>query len=198
MVFAAFLKLLIPFIVVIPGILAYNLFSDDLHTHANVKNEHIIKQFEQGEKQVYVFTDSFTELNTDIAQALFLSNSELLNQPVDSTVLNNPALIYEANSNLIRMANEQNMSSQTLSIPLSDKLVGYDYDAAFPTLLKGLLPVGFGILGFVLAAIFGAVVSSLASMLNSASTIATMDIYHKARKSASQFELVSAGRIFTP
>jgi SSS family solute:Na+ symporter len=80
---------------------------------------------------------------------------------------------------------------------MSDKLVGYDYDAAFPTLLKGLLPVGFGILGFVLAAIFGAVVSSLASMLNSASTIATMDIYYKIRKSASQYELVSAGRVFT-
>jgi SSS family solute:Na+ symporter len=196
-VFAAFLKLIIPFIVVIPGILAFNLFSDDLHTHANVKNEHIIQQFEKGQKQVYVFTDSFSELNTDIARSLFLSNSDLLNQPVDSTVLSNPALLYEANSNLIRLTNEQNVSSQTPSIPLSDKLVGYDYDAAFPTLLKGLLPVGFGILGFVLAAIFGAVVSSLASMLNSASTIATMDIYNKFRKSASQFELVSAGRVFT-
>jgi len=49
----------------------------------------------------------------------------------------------------------------------------------------------------VLAAIFGAVVSSLASMLNSASTIATMDIYNKIKKSASQFELVTVGRIFT-
>jgi SSS family solute:Na+ symporter len=58
------------------------------------------------------------------------------------------------------------------------------------------MPVGWGIKGFVLAAIFGAVVSSLASMLNSASTIATMDIYNKLRKGASQYELVTAGRIF--
>ncbi len=196
-VFAAFLKLLIPFIVVIPGILAYNLFSDDLHTHANVKNEHILQRYEEGQKQLYIFTDSFAELSTEKAQAMFISNSDLLNQPLDSTALGNAALIYEANSRLVRLANQQNASSQSPDIPMSDKLVGYDYDAAFPTLLKGLLPVGFGILGFVLAAIFGAVVSSLASMLNSASTIATMDIYHKTRKSASQFELVSAGRIFT-
>jgi SSS family solute:Na+ symporter len=46
----------------------------------------------------------------------------------------------------------------------------------------------------VLAAIFGAVVSSLASMLNSSSTIFTMDIYRKLVPGASQFQLVSVGR----
>jgi len=48
----------------------------------------------------------------------------------------------------------------------------------------------------VLAAMFGAVVSSLAAMLNSASTIATMDLYAAVRKDASQRELVRAGRVF--
>ena len=57
----------------------------------------------------------------------------------------------------------------------------------FPTLIRRLLPIGVGIKGFVLAAIFGAVVSSLASMLNSASTIATMDIYRKVHLKASQY-----------
>jgi SSS family solute:Na+ symporter len=70
-----------------------------------------------------------------------------------------------------------------------------DYDAAFPVLIKNLLPAGFGLKGFVLAAIFGAVVSSLASMLNSSSTIFAMDIYRKVKKEPSQFELVSVGRI---
>ncbi len=76
-----------------------------------------------------------------------------------------------------------------------DTLVAHDYDNAFPTLIRKLLPVGLGIKGFVLAAIFGAVVSSLASMLNSASTIAAMDIYRKIRKDASQYELVTVGRV---
>jgi SSS family solute:Na+ symporter len=75
-----------------------------------------------------------------------------------------------------------------------DFLMAQDYDAAFPTLLRNLMRPG--ITWFVLAAIFGAVVSSLAAMLNSASTIATMDIYNKFRKRASQYELVSAGRVF--
>ncbi len=47
-----------------------------------------------------------------------------------------------------------------------------------------------------MAAIFGAVVSSLASMLNSASTIAAMDLYRKVRKNASSTELVRVGRFF--
>jgi SSS family solute:Na+ symporter len=70
-----------------------------------------------------------------------------------------------------------------------------DYDAAFPVLIKNLLPAGTGLKGFVLAAIFGAVVSSLASMLNSSSTIFAMDIYRTIKKKHTQFELVSVGRI---
>jgi SSS family solute:Na+ symporter len=49
---------------------------------------------------------------------------------------------------------------------------------------------------FVLAAIVGAVVSSLASMLNSASTIATIDIYQKLKPKSSQDQLVNAGKFF--
>ncbi len=70
-----------------------------------------------------------------------------------------------------------------------------DYDAAFPVLIKNLLPTGTGLKGFVLAAIFGAVVSSLASMLNSSSTIFAMDIFRKIKKNASQVQLVTVGRI---
>ncbi|MBN2011812.1 hypothetical protein JW960_20960 [candidate division KSB1 bacterium] len=121
-----------------------------------------------------------------------------MSQTVDSTTLSSAALMYDANSKLIQLATERNRSAQAdQTIKMSDKLVGYDFDAAFPTLLKRLLPVGFGILGFVLAAIFGAVVSSLASMLNSASTIATMDIYNKVKKQSSQYELVTVGRVCT-
>jgi SSS family solute:Na+ symporter len=50
-------------------------------------------------------------------------------------------------------------------------------DAAYPLLIRNLIPQGLR--GFMLAAIAGAVMSSLASMLNSASTIFTMDLYKK-------------------
>ena len=107
-VFAAFLKLLIPFVVVIPGILAFNLY------------------YEQ----------------------LAVSNG------------------------------------------------GYDFDGAFPVLLRNLIKPYPWISWFVLAAIFGAIVSSLASMLNSASTIATMDLYKKVKPNTPDSQLPKVGKAF--
>jgi solute:Na+ symporter, SSS family len=48
-------------------------------------------------------------------------------------------------------------------------------DAAYPHLIREL--VGPGLRGFIFAAIAGAVVSTLASLLNSASTVASIDVY---------------------
>jgi hypothetical protein len=76
-------------------------------------------------------------------------------------------------------------------------LVGYDYDGAFPLLLRYLTPGGLR--GFVLAALMGAVISSLASMLNAGSTIFTMDIYREwFNRNANQKSLVVIGRFCVP
>ena len=53
--------------------------------------------------------------------------------------------------------------------------IGSDVDSAYPTLLKNILPVGLA--GLMLAALFGAVMSTLDSLLNSSATIFTMDLY---------------------
>jgi SSS family solute:Na+ symporter len=86
-------------------------------------------------------------------------------------------------------------AAKSSQIVVGTKLIGYDYDAAFPMLLRKLLTPGTT--WFVLAAIFGAVVSSLASMLNSASTIATIDIFQKIKPKSSQNTLVNVGKFFT-
>lgn len=66
-------------------------------------------------------------------------------------------------------------------------------DRAYPTLLQ-LLPVGLK--GLAFAALTAAIVSSLASMANSTSTIFTMDIYKKYfGQNASESKQVSVGRI---
>lgn len=66
-------------------------------------------------------------------------------------------------------------------------------DRAYPTLLQ-LLPVGLK--GLAFAALTAAIVSSLASMANSTSTIFTMDIYNKyIKKDASETNQVKVGRI---
>ncbi|MHC4213598.1 MAG: solute:sodium symporter family transporter [Planctomycetota bacterium] len=78
-----------------------------------------------------------------------------------------------------------------------DKMTGDSgTDAAYPLLIRHL--VGPGARAFIFAAISGAVISSLASMLNSASTILTMDLYKRhVNKDASQKRLIWTGRIAT-
>ncbi|MFT2009089.1 sodium:solute symporter family transporter [Pontibacter sp. 13R65] len=67
-------------------------------------------------------------------------------------------------------------------------------DEAYPWLLKNFMPSG--IRGLAFAALAAAVVSSLASIINSASTIFTMDIYKAFFKpAATNRELVRVGRI---
>ncbi len=67
-------------------------------------------------------------------------------------------------------------------------------DNAAPWLIKSFIPVGLK--GLVLAALSAAIVSSLASILNSTATIFTMDIYKPyINKVASEAKLVSVGRI---
>ncbi|MCK4645533.1 MAG: solute:sodium symporter family transporter [Candidatus Aminicenantes bacterium] len=69
-------------------------------------------------------------------------------------------------------------------------------DQAYPVLIKNLIPAGFK--GFMFAAIFGAIMSSLDSMLNSASTIFTMDLYKRHfKKDASPQSLITIGRMMT-
>lgn len=67
-------------------------------------------------------------------------------------------------------------------------------DQAYPWLLRNFAPVG--IRGLAFAALVAAVVSSLASMLNSTATIFTLDIYKdQINKDASEKQLVKVGRI---
>ena len=69
-------------------------------------------------------------------------------------------------------------------------------DQAYPMLIRELVPTGLR--GFILAALAGAVISTLASVLNSASTLFTMDLYRRFfRKEAGQGELVAVGRVTT-
>src|SRR6056297_1595413 len=117
-VFAAFLKLIIPFIVVIPGIIAYVLFTQPA-----------------GTTEIPGVVDAFTKPNGTL-----------------------------------------------------------DNDNAYPWLISVFVTPGFK--GLVVAALAAAIVSSLASMLNSIATIFTMDIYKPYfDKNASDKRTVNVGRI---
>jgi len=69
-------------------------------------------------------------------------------------------------------------------------------DKAYPHMIQAILPAGLR--GLMFAALFGAVMSSLDSMLNSASTIFTMDLYKRhVNQQASERSLITLGRVMT-
>ncbi|HYX06857.1 MAG TPA: sodium/solute symporter, partial [Bacteroidales bacterium] len=84
--------------------------------------------------------------------------------------------------------------AQMVGSPLSE--IGHitKSDEAYPWLLKNFVPIG--IRGLAFAALVAAIVSSLASMINSTSTIFTMDIYKVYfNKNASNRQQVRVGRL---
>jgi SSS family solute:Na+ symporter len=66
---------------------------------------------------------------------------------------------------------------------------------AFPLMVRHLLPTGLR--GLVVGGLLAALMSSLASVFNSSSTLFTMDIYKKIHPQASEHTLVWVGRIAT-
>lgn len=202
-VFAAFLKLLIPFVVIIPGILAYNLFRDDLAKLADSNADKIVAAAHQnanGKKILYTLAanrlvrpdsaeDAINKLAENLETVGAPEEHMLVLKDKAAALLALPAGETAARAELAAALLENDAKATKDARAVADaylsttSLVGYHYDSAFATLLKRLLP-GTGWAWFVLAALFGAVVSSLASMLNSASTLFTMDIYGKAKEVA--------------
>ena len=68
-------------------------------------------------------------------------------------------------------------------------------DSAFPMLVKTLLPAGLK--GLVAGGLMAALMSSLASVFNSCSTIFTIDIYKKLKPKESEKKLLRVGKLAT-
>lgn len=204
-VFAAGLKLLIPFLVVIPGILAFNLFSNDLHQSAVKSNDAGLAKIE--DNQVVKVDHHFTELQPDQLPKILAINTKLAGMTeaeaneklTENFKKNNPdakEIPTPTAAETINFLADSAADSSDGKVAVGPSLSGYDYDAAFPVLVRNLVKPHPYISWFVLAALCGAVISSLASMLNSASTIATMDFYAKFKQKTESHELVRVGRIF--
>lgn len=71
-----------------------------------------------------------------------------------------------------------------------------DPDAAFPELVKLVIPTGMGIVGLISAGLIGAILSSVDSMMNSAATVVTVDIYKRyINPDATDRQMILVGRI---
>ena len=71
----------------------------------------------------------------------------------------------------------------------------FDDNQAFPYLVKEVLPIGLR--GLVVGALLAALMSSLASVFNSCSTLFTMDVYKKLRPNTPEKKTVWVGRLAT-
>ncbi|MGB2865864.1 MAG: sodium/solute symporter, partial [Sedimentisphaerales bacterium] len=228
-VFSAFMKLLVPFVVVIPGIIAFNLYSKDMKDQAVGDNAPVIAKYmmanpdtEMVETAQAPGDDAVAAWNQqkfmiaiypdDAAQkAVKTSNPFVL--PITQEKYDELELkeytVFESDDkswtsafpNLKAELEGYNTSvkeaANAAGIPVtSEKFIAYKYDTALGQLLSNVLPQNTGLVGFVLAALLGAIVSSLAAMLNAASTIFTMDIYTKyISPKATQKSIVTLGRI---
>ena len=69
-------------------------------------------------------------------------------------------------------------------------------DTAFTELVKLVVPIGSGIVGLIMAGVIGAILSSIDSMMNSAATLITVDVYRRyVRPDATDRQMIAVGRI---
>ena len=228
-VFAAFMKLLIPFVIVIPGIIAFNLFSNQmrleavkdtakglsLYQKANPQTRFIeviknptqeqISSWQPGRYMLAVCADSknISEIKTKnpFILPILQSDFDAISPQKFSTFITEDHSWKSVNGGMaeevlaFNKKVEESAKSTNEKIA-AEKLIAFKYDTALAQLLGNVLPQGVGWVGFVFAALLGAVVSSLAAMLNAASTIFAMDIYKKhLAPAASQKSVVFLGRV---
>jgi SSS family solute:Na+ symporter len=228
-VFSAFMKLLVPFVVVIPGIIAFNLYSEDMKDQAVGDNAPVIAKYMMANPDTAIVETAQAPGDDTIAAwnqqkfMIAIYPDDVAKKAVSTT---NPFVLpitqerYDALELKEYTVFESDDKSWTSAFPnlkaeleaynasvkeaaetagaivASEKFIAYKYDTALGQLLSNVLPQGTGLIGFVLAALLGAIVSSLAAMLNAASTIFTMDIYIKyISPKAQQKSIVRLGRI---
>jgi SSS family solute:Na+ symporter len=201
-VFAAALKLIIPFIIVIPGIIAFNLFAGDMQDRAAPENRPVLDKFAdvQGDtsaaKSAFAFDTDFAALHAEVATQMLVFNRAVAGMDMATPAETPEALAAENKNALAKIAELNRDRQKDERIAVQSTLIGYKHDAAFPLLMKKLVFKHPGVRAFVVAALYGAVISSLAAVLNAASTLFTMDLYRQyLNPNASQTNLVLTGRI---
>lgn len=232
-VFAATMKLVLPLAIVIPGMIAFNLYAGQMQVEAGTTNASALVQYVRANPSTqFVAVDEHPEVGAlaqwpagrfllavhPDAAALTAAKSAVRNPFVVQMTAAEfasatppahveftsediafahvaPGLAAEMQGfNAAQKAAAAAAGQGTVGVPV----IAYKYDTALALLLGGVLPQGVGVIGFIVAALLGAVVSSLAAMLNAASTIFTMDLYQRLLKpGATQRQLVSMGRLST-
>ena len=232
-VLAGALKLVIPFIIVIPGVIAFNLFAPDMAGLQAQKVQQSIQVTDgvakhrgiqpYGANDLILFTSgvdkgTWTEWQVKedgskerVAKRLTPADFAWIakhNAPILARLAKEYPQARLMDGAAIDQATIKELSSAsgapgeiTMKEGGNVKVVTntYKYDGALGLLMKTVRErCAPGVLGFILAALLGAIVSSLAAVLNATSTLFTMDIYQRyIVPKASQGNLVLVGRVIT-
>lgn len=208
LVFAAFMKLLIPFIVIFPGMIAFNLFYDEMHSKAQNESLPELERFEalkdnpDASEPLFLYNRSFVDYNAEAARDMLEYDAKILELDVEEILGRvHEDGMEEEDEYLLALMEVQKAAPEGVVFGKKNVTVsGYDTDSAFPLLMSKVVPKG-GFKGFMLAALLGAIISSVAAMLNAASTIFTMDIWDeyvlpkRIQGQARQKNLVFIGRV---
>ena len=196
-VFAALLKLLIPFIVIFPGIMAFNLYHDQMRVAPidETKFQELTTEYAQND-MLFTFNERFVRHQPEAAAKMIEFNVEQVNAKntlvqivLPEDYRTRPMEVHE--TIMFELGKRSVQDRPKYGHTFSD----YDYDSAFARLMRELIPSN-GLRGFMLAALLGMIISTLAAMLNAASTIFTMDIYKEyLHRNASEKTLVAVGRV---
>ncbi len=171
-VFAAALKLIIPFIIVFPGLIAFNLYRPEMVQKAETD-----------------FLNTYEKANVAVdAPGNYLTFTALETWEAANPQKANEIDVY----NKLVKGKAAKAGKTTVEKVQSE----YKADSALGLLIAKLCMGRKGLFGFIVAALLGAIVSSLAAVLNAASTIFSIDIYNSyINQNASQKQLVGVGRL---
>ncbi|MGN0931297.1 MAG: sodium/solute symporter [Thermoguttaceae bacterium] len=207
LVFAAFMKLIIPFIVIFPGMIAFNLFHADMNKTALEHSASELERFEQlaanpdPSQPLFLFNRSYVAFAPDKAREMLEYDAKALGVEVPNVKTEGRENMAVEDEYLLALMDLQKKAPKDVVWGEGNVTIsGYDTDSAFPLLMSKVIPTG-GFKGFMLAALLGAIISSVAAMLNAASTIFTMDIFNeyilskKIEGEARQKKLVAIGRL---
>lgn len=212
LVLAAGLKLLIPFVIVIPGIIAFNLFHEDMAKDAAVdfqnkaKIEHVVMADSKA-LPVAAIQNATPEAKRFSSEVAAKYNNKVLHfhdrvfanlapEYQSAVQLHNASMYAKAGVVSKQQFCEKAAQSQGSVNGVTEVTFNRKHDSALGHLITKLIPKNRGVMGFVIAALLGAIVSSLAAVLNATSTLFTMDIYQRyIDPKAPQGKLVFMGRV---
>jgi SSS family solute:Na+ symporter len=118
-VFAAALKLIIPFMVVIPGILCFNLYSKNLYAEAIKKNKITFGEMQKDRKKVYPITENFALTNPAQAREVMAHNAKIVSSTAEIAATANPKEMLAANTLMLNATK----AAKSLKAPSSSAMI---------------------------------------------------------------------------